>query len=95
MEKKDDAVVVVREDGKEFLISRLMLAEHINRGFTVKDAVDHPSEEELSKAVGYRSPAARAAKGGDTAPEPATVPKEKPRRKPVAKKAARKKAVRR
>lgn len=61
MAKKDDAVTVVRDDGKEFLISRSMLAEHINRGFTVKDKADMPSEEELSKAVGYKSPEEREA----------------------------------
>lgn len=58
---KDDVVTVVRPDGKEFLIKRDLLAEHINRGFDVKHKADMPSEEELKKAVGYRSPEEREA----------------------------------
>ena len=52
----DDTVVVVRSDGKEFVIQHALLAEHVNRGFKVKDKKDQPSEKELSKAVGYREP---------------------------------------
>lgn len=63
MAKKHDVVTVVREDGKEFVINRNVLAEHINRGFTVTDPKDRPSEEELSKAVGYRNKKRRQAEG--------------------------------
>ena len=101
MEKKDDTVVVVRDDGKEFLINRSMLAEHINRGFTVNDNADQPSDEELSKAVGYKGPKGDKPEdhgaideGQEPADEAATVPEEKAKRKPAAKKAARKKAAR-
>jgi len=97
MAKTNDAVTVVRDDGKEFLISRSMLAEHINRGFKVKDKADQPSEDELSQAVGYKGPKgdkpkARGAidEGQEPADEAATVPEEKPRRKPAAKKGTKK-----
>jgi hypothetical protein len=81
---KDDAVVVVRSDGKEFLIKRDLVAEHVNRGFKVKNEADMPSEEELSKAVGYGGPKPDADKGttGEGNPEggdEATVPEEKPK----------------
>lgn len=82
---KDEVVVVVRPDGKEFLIKRDLLAEHINRGFDVKHKADMPSEEELSKAVGYKGAKGEAPEqpeGGDEA----TIPEEKP----VAKKSVKK-----
>ena len=83
MAKKDDSVVVVRGDGKEFTIQRDMVAEHINRGFTVKNKADQPSEDELKKAVGFNL---KKAPQADAKEE--TVPEEKAAPKKAIKKAA-------
>lgn len=72
----EGVVTVVRDDGKEFVINRNILAEHINRGFVVKSKADQPTEDELKAAVGYKGSAASqtaptkaaAAPAGDTAP---------------------------
>lgn len=79
-QKPDDAVVVIRDDGKEFLIKRSLVAEHVNRGFKVKDKKDQPTEEELRKAVGFnlKSVPSAAADAQAEAPAAATVPEEKP-----------------
>tara|TARA_R100000365_G_C2726308_1_gene57559 strand:- start:79 stop:468 length:390 start_codon:yes stop_codon:yes gene_type:complete len=77
MEKqKGGAVTVVRGDGKKFLIQRAMVAEHINRGFTVEDPKDQPSEQELKDATQFGKGAAAA--GKETKPAAPTVPEEKP-----------------
>ena len=76
---KDDVVIVVRGDGKEFTIKRSMVAEHVNRGFKVKNAKDQPTEEELKKAVGFD-----LKKPADAAPT-AAVPEENDTEKPLDK----------
>jgi len=79
--QKDDVVTVVRGDGKEFVIKRSLVAEHINRGFTVKDKKDQPTEEELQKAVGYTKKAPKPADGGTVPEEKAAQKSAKPKEK--------------
>lgn len=77
---------VVRDDGKEFLIKRSMVAEHINRGnFKVKNKADEPTLQERKDAVGFNlksaepKPTATGAAEGATA----TVPEEEDGEKPL------------
>lgn len=69
MEKTKAVVTVVRSDGKEFVIQRALVAEHVNRGFRTKELSDMPSEGELKKAVGYREPKKKPEDGPEGLPD--------------------------
>jgi len=47
-----DAVVVVRDDGKEVLVTKEQVENHLNRGFKLKNQKDAPKPKE-TKTSGF------------------------------------------
>lgn len=50
---KEDTVTVVREDGKEVLIVTSQLANHLERGFTLKKGEKAPKEKKVATKKGF------------------------------------------
>lgn len=93
--KLEGVATVVRGDGKEFIISKAMVAEHVNRGFTVKNKADQPTDQELKNAVGFKGSTAssKAVKKEATVPEKTAVEAETTDAEEAPKKASAKKVA--
>lgn len=50
---KESVVKVVREDGKEFTIVSSQLANHLERGFTLKKGEKAPEEKKVEIVKGF------------------------------------------
>ena len=57
---KEETVTVVRDDGKEVLIVTSQLANHLERGFTLKKGEKAPKEQKKDETKGFSDTTAAA-----------------------------------